>query len=250
MDYVTEIVVKYSIIIPTLNEELLLPRLLNQLNQNGLREKFNFEIIISDGGSTDNTITIAQKFVDKIIKKQDNQLQNISEGRNLGAASASGDILIFLNGDVLLNDPFEFFEHLEKFFIPSNYLAFTCYVWIYPEESNFGDKFFHTIYNTYFFLLNYIGVGMGRGECQVIRKKIFEEVGGYNINCAAGEDFELFKRIRKRGKILFSKKIFVYESPRRFRKLGYLSVSLSWILNSFSVIFRKKSLYSKWKEIR
>ncbi len=241
---------KYSIIIPTLNEGLFLPKLLNQLNDKSLRSKFNFEIIISDGGSIDNTLDIAKKYADKIITKDEVSIQNIAEGRNIGAASATGDILIFLNGDVLLKDAFEFFDYLENNFIPSKYLAFTCYVWIYPEESKFIDRFFHTIYNTYFFLLNYIGVGMGRGECQVIRREIFEEIGGYNNDCAAGEDFELYKRIRKLGKILFSKKIFVFESPRRFRKLGYLSVSLSWILNSFSVIFRKKSLHSKWEQIR
>lgn len=241
---------RYSIIIPTLNEEALLPKLLEQLNDAKLREKYKFEIIISDGGSTDNTLTIAKKFADKIITKNDTALQNIAEGRNIGAASASGDIFIFLNGDVLFKDPFEFFDFLENYFLPSEYLAFTCYVWIYPEETKFSDKFFHTIYNTYFYLLNYFGIGMGRGECQVIRREVFEQVGGYNNKCAAGEDFELYKRIRKLGKIFYSKNIYVFESPRRFRKLGYLRVSFSWILNSISVIFRKKSLHNKWEQIR
>lgn len=241
---------RYSFIIPTLNEEALLPKLLGQLNDAKPREKYKFEIIISDGGSTDNTLTIAKKFADKIITKEDTALQNIAEGRNIGAASASGDIFIFLNGDVLFKDPLEFFDFLENYFVPSEYLAFTCYVWIYPEESKFTDKFFHTIYNTYFFLLNYFGIGMGRGECQVIRREVFEQVGGYNNQCAAGEDFELYKRIRKLGKIFYSKNIYVFESPRRFRKFGYLRVSFSWFLNSISVIFRKKSLYTKWEQIR
>jgi len=241
---------KYSFIIPTLNEEARLPKLLNQLNDARLKSKYQFEIIISDGGSTDNTVSIANKFADKIITKNDSHLQNIAEGRNIGAASASGDIFIFLNGDVLFKNLLEFFEFLENHFLPSKYLAFTCYVWIYPEESRFTDKFFHTIYNTYFFLLNYFGIGMGRGECQIIRREVFEQVGGYNTNCAAGEDFELYKRIRKLGKILYSKKIYVFESPRRFRKLGYLRVSVSWILNSISVIFRKKSLHNRWEQIR
>jgi len=91
---------------------------------------------------------------------------------------------------------------------------------------------------------------MGRGECQVIRKDVFTKVGGYNEKCAAGEDFELFKRIRKMGRILFSKKVFVFESPRRFRRFGYVNVTLSWIVNSFSVIFKKRSMHSEWEQVR
>jgi glycosyltransferase involved in cell wall biosynthesis len=241
---------KYSIIIPTLNEEVLLTKLLNQLNDKELRKLYQFEIIISDGGSTDRTLEIARNSADKIVLKQNHGLQNIATGRNVGAKSASGDILIFLNGDVVLSDAFDFFEYLEKHFVNSDYLAFTCDVWIYPEEEGLSDKLFHTIYNNYFWILNYIGVGMGRGECQVIRKNVFTQIAGYSEKCAAGEDFELFKRIRKMGKILFSKKVFVCESPRRFRKYGYAKVTFSWIVNSFSVIFKKRSMHTEWEQVR
>lgn len=241
---------KYSIIIPTLNEEILLPKLLNQLNDKELRSCYEYEMIISDGGSKDKTLEISRKLADKIIFNQDQGSQNIAAGRNIGAKSASGEILIFLNGDVVLNDAFYFFDYLEKRFNNSDYLAFTCDVWIYPEEEKLSDKIYHTIYNNYFWILNYVGVGMGRGECQVIRKDVFVKVGGYNEKCAAGEDFELFKRIRKMGKILFSKKVFVSESPRRFRRFGYAKVTLSWIVNSFSVIFKKRSMHSEWEQVR
>lgn len=250
LHFVIEKLVKYSIIIPTVNEENLLPNLLKQLNDEKLKNKYEYEIIISDGGSTDNTLAVAGKFADKILSKEDQKNQNIATGRNVGAKSASGELLIFLNGDVIFNNVYKFFDYLENKFYKSNYLAFTCDVWIYPNEERLSDKLFHTIYNNYFCLLNYFGVGMGRGECQVIRKNVFAKMGGYNENCAAGEDFELFKRIRKLGSILFSKKVFVYESPRRFRKLGYLNVTLSWIANSFSVIFFKKSLHSEWEQVR
>jgi glycosyltransferase involved in cell wall biosynthesis len=241
---------KYSIIIPTLNEETLLPKLLNQLNDKSLRNQYEYEIIISDGGSKDKTIDISRSVVDKIILNETHTQQNIAIGRNIGAKSASGEILIFLNGDVLLNDAFYFFDYLEKYFNNSDYLAFTCDVWIYPEEKKLSDRIFHTIYNNYFWILNYVGVGMGRGECQVIKKDVFIQVGGYNEKCAAGEDFELFKRIRKMGRILFSKKVFVFESPRRFRRFGYIKVTLSWIVNSFSVIFKKRSMHSEWEQVR
>ena len=58
---------KYSIIIPTLNEEKALPKLLEQLSDKKYKNKYSYEIIISDGGSTDNTLTIADQYTDKII---------------------------------------------------------------------------------------------------------------------------------------------------------------------------------------
>jgi predicted glycosyltransferase involved in capsule biosynthesis len=125
-----------------------------------------------------------------------------------------------------------------------------CNVKVFPEEEIFADKIFHTFYNTYFRILNNMGVGMGRGECQVIRKDVFNKLCGYNEKLAAGEDFDLFKKIRKYGKILFATEICVYESPRRFRKFGYRGVTFSWMKNSLSVIFRNKSLSKEWEQVR
>ena len=241
---------KYSIIIPTLNEEKLLPNLLEQLNDPVLKEKFNYEIIISDGGSSDKTIELALIKSDVIKVHRENKRQNIAKGRNDGARYAKGEILIFLNGDIILSDAKEFFSYLEKKFINSEYAAMTCMVKVFKDEEKLSDILFHFVYNRYFYLLNLFGIGMGRGECQVIKKKYFDLVNGNNENLDAGEDFDLFKRIRIHGKILFAKNLCIYESPRRYRKLGYSGVTWSWIKNSISIIFRNKSLSKEWEQVR
>jgi glycosyltransferase involved in cell wall biosynthesis len=241
---------KYSIIIPTLNEEKLLPGLLRQLNDQCFRDKFDIEIIISDGGSSDNTMDIAKKQADIVIPYNGCIRQIIAQGRNEGAKSASGNILVFVNGDILFPDVTEFFNYVNKYFIDSKYGAMTCMVQVFPEEEIPSDRRFHRFYNGYFKLLNKIGVGMGRGECQIIRKVIFEEMNGYNEKMAAGEDFDLFRRIKKKHNILFTDKIMVYESPRRYRKIGYWGVTWSWLINAFSVIIKDKSISKEWEQIR
>jgi glycosyltransferase involved in cell wall biosynthesis len=242
--------VKYSIIIPTLNEDKLLPGILAQLNNKLLREKYSYEIIISDGGSTDKTLEIAGRLADRIICADKKDVQTIAFGRNNGAYNSNGDVLIFLNGDVLIQDPFMFFEYIENKFLNSNYLAMTCKVNIAPVEETLVDKLFHGFYNSYFSMLNSVGMGMGRGECQVIRKDIFNKVGGNRENLTAGEDFDLFKRIRRHGKILFAKELCIYESPRRYRKIGYWNVTALWFKNSVSVVLKKKSLSREWEQVR
>ncbi len=241
---------KYSIIIPTLNEEKLLPVILNQLTDSEFRKKFEIEIIVSDGGSSDKTLEIAANSADilKIFNKD--YKQNIAEGRNEGAAAASGEILVFINADIIFPDIINFFNYVEENFIGSDYLAMTCRVVISPQEAILSDKLFHAGYNRYFKFLNKIGVGMGRGECQIIHSDVFKKLGGYNTALAAGEDFDLFRRVRKSGKILFSDEVCIYESPRRYRKFGYSGVTWLWIKNGLSVLFKNKSISKEWEQVR
>lgn len=241
---------KYSIIIPTLNEEKLLPNLLKQISNPEFKKKYDYEIIVSDGGSKDKTVEIARKYSDIVKVHSGNKKQNIAEGRNIGASCTNTDIFIFFNSDIVIPDMDYFFNYVENKFLKSNYLAMTCIVKVFPEEEIFADKIFQTIYNIYFRFLNFIGVGMGRGECQVIRKEIFYRFNGYNEELAAGEDFDLYKRIRKEGKILFSKDLIIFESPRRFRTLGYKNVTWVWIKNGLSVFFKGKAISKEWEQIR
>jgi len=243
-------IVKYSIIVPTLNEEKMLPNLLKQISQTTLKGRYNYEVIVSDGGSSDNTVEIAMKYSDIVKVHCNSYRQNIAEGRNVGASFAKGEVLIFLNADVMLSDPDKFFQFLNNSFCKSKYLAMSCFVKIFPSEENAADKFFHTIYNRYFRLLNFLGVGMGRGECQIIRREVFDKMNGYDEKLAAGEDFELFKRIRKAGKILYSKAVYIFESPRRFRTLGYRNVTYVWIQNGLSVFFKNTAISKEWEQIR
>jgi len=240
----------YSFIIPTLNEEKLLPQLLGIIDNKELIIKYNYEIIVSDGGSNDNTIKIAHNHSDVVLINDKGSNQNIAIGRNLGAEVAKGEILIFHNGDVLPNNIELMLKTIKEDFLESEYLAMTCCVKVFKDEQKFIDLVFQTFYNYYFHLLNLIGMGMGRGECHIVRKNIFNEFNGYNEELAAGEDFDLFRRIRKKGKILFSRKLVVYESPRRYRKLGHFRILFTWLINSVYIIFTKTSKSSEWKPIR
>lgn len=240
----------FSFIIPTLNEEKLLPNLLNQLFDSKITEKYNCEIIISDGGSTDSTISVAKLFPVKVISHDRSYRQTIAEGRNKGADIASGDILIFLDGDVVFRNVHRFMERVHSIMNSNKYLAMTCYINIHPNDKIFSDRIFLNFYNWYFRVLNNLGVGMGRGECQIVPADVFKSVNGYNQNLVAGEDFDLFKRIRKNGKIFFDSKLVLFESPRRYRKSGHIKIFFAWLINALSVIIKNKSVSKEWEEVR
>lgn len=239
-----------SVIVPVYQEEKILAEHLAIFNKK-LRKKYNFELIVSDGGSTDDTVAIAKLYADKVVEHKEERRQTISEGRNNGAYAAEGVTLIFINADTVPKDINKFFNIITDWTNrEERFDAMACYVWAFPEEIILKDKIFYTFHNSYVHFLNLLGLGMGRGECQVVRKKVFEKVGGYNDKIVAGEDFDLYRRIGANGKINFSRELVVYESPRRFRKYGYFKTVTYWMLNSLSVMLLGKSVSKEWEAVR
>jgi len=238
-----------SVIIPTLNEEKLISKTLAQFTPE-LKKKYNIEVIVSDGGSTDNTLNIIGASAEFIIKAEEGKKQNIPIGRNAGAKHASGKYLYFINADTLIENPEQFFEETLTALKEPKVAALTFKFCVFPDEEKLRDKMFHGTYNNYVYLLNKCGMGMGRGECQIVKKEFFEKVCGYNENLPAGEDYDLYRRLAKHGKIKYLRSIIIFESPRRYRQRGYVKVLWDWTINSLSVLFRNKAVSEKWDEVR
>jgi glycosyltransferase involved in cell wall biosynthesis len=238
-----------SIIIPTLNEEKLLPRMLQQFNKE-LIKKYDIELVLSDGGSRDRTLAIAKADAHTVVENAEGIKQTISLGRNIGARHAKGAVFVFLNADTRIKDIDRFFRRIHEEINVNRIVAVTCSVEVYPEEQRLSDKLYHGFYNWLFYMMNQVGMGMGRGECHVMKREIFDKVGGYAVGIAAGEDYDLFRRLEKLGRIKFLKDIVVYESPRRYRKYGYLYVTASWFMNFLAVFFLRRSILSEWKPVR
>lgn len=242
-----------SIIIPVYQEEKILEKTLRVYDKS-LLHKHNVELIVSDGGSSDQTVNIAKRYADKVVVHTEQRRQTIAEGRNKGAEVANGDILVFINGDTVPANPDSFLDIISKWFESDNKLskasALACAVTVEPSEILFKDRIFYALHNFYVRLLNELGMGMGRGECQIVRAEVFKDVKGYNDKLTAGEDFDLFRRIAKKGKVKFTKDLLVHESPRRFRKFGYLRIIISWLINSLSVMMFNRSVSKEWEAVR
>ena len=244
---------RISLIIPALNEEKLIGAMLATFPEEILRE-VGAELVVSDGGSSDRTDAIARDHADMIITHREKRRQTIAEGRNLGASIARGDLFVFINADTLPQDPVGFLRELDRIarsgLTSNRVVAWACPVAIAPEERRLSDRLFHGFFNRYVRLLNLIGLGMGRGECQVVFRDPFVAVSGYQDHMAAGEDFDLYRRLAERGKIGHSDLLRVYESPRRFRRFGYLRVLFEWTLNGLAVMILGRSISKEWEEIR
>lgn len=213
-----------SIIIPTLNEEKHLSALLESIRNQGFN---NYEIIVADAGSEDNTVKIARKHNCRVVPGG-----SPAEGKNNGAKVAKGNLLLFLDADVVL--PKGSLERVLKEFKKRRLrLASFC---LLPSNSNKLSTFLFTFfYNIPIIFLEKVLPHASMGL--IVERKLFKKLKGFNEKIKLAEDHDLARRGQKLGKygILKSSKIFV--SDRRFKKEGWAKTYSKYLLCEGHMIF-------------
>lgn len=237
-----------SIIIPTLREGPFLERTLKNFES----LQIPHEIIITDGGSTDETLDIARRYTDKIVVWDQPRRQTFGEAKNAGAALATGEFLVFIDADVLIPESQRFFEEAVGVFERNKKLVgITVPLKPWPENHSLIDAFFCAPLNVAYIISNNLfRSGNSSGEFQMMRTDAFRQAGGFSEHLAAGEDNEMFRRLAARGRTLSYWKLYVRHSLRRPHKLGWLRVYGIWIKNGLSVAFRNKAAYKEWSVVR
>lgn len=205
-----------SIIIPTLNEEKYLPFLLSSLTNQTFQD---FEVIVVDGVSTDETVRVAKRFSNRLnLRVKTIKIANVAMQRNSGAASALGKYFVFFDADACLPPDFlsEICEHL---YAQSPRILTT---FIRPPDRDVKKQIITTITNLGIKVANIIQKPMVAGYNIVIEKKLFLEIGGFNPELSLSEDHDLVRRCHDIGERLIilhhPKQIFSF---RRFEKYGY-----------------------------
>ncbi len=207
----------FSIVIPTLNEEKYLPKLLEDLSQ---QTEKNFEVVVVDGGSKDGTIKKAGEFVNKlsltIIKSPK---ANVSFQRNLGAKKAKGKWLIFFDADVEI--PQSFFKQLYK--QTRNISADVLTTYINADSHEVYDQAIARLTNLATEICLMIERPFILGHDFMVKKAVFVKSGGFDPKIKFAEDYELAERLYKAGhKIIILKHPRTVYSLRRLRYEGRL----------------------------
>lgn len=236
-----------SIIVPTLNEAKFLDGTLNYVAKE--LKDFSYELIISDGGSKDETLAIAKKHWAKItLKKEGNK--SIAEARNLGAKLAQGEYFLFMDADVQIQHLHQFLEKSLQFFAKGKVSAITVKADIYPQEKRWVDVVGFALLNFLIMVGNLLGLGAAIGEVQLVEKKSFSRVGGYDENLITSEDVDLFKRLSRLKKTLYLREFTAYFTRRRLNKEGWRRVLGRFFINFLWYSLFNKSYIKKWPEVR
>jgi rSAM/selenodomain-associated transferase 2 len=194
-----------SIIIPTLNEEFFLQKTLTRL------KKADVEIIVSDGGSRDRTVFIAEKAGAKVISSLPGRARQL----NSGVDGASGSILLFLHADTILPEKFE--AIIEKALEPPDVAAGAFRLHIDASKPIF--RFIEVGANLRSILLQ-----MPYGDQGLfMKKKILKIAGGYPDQPIM-EDFCLIRSLKKHGRICIVS-AHAKTSARRWLKQGIIKTT-------------------------
>ena len=174
---------RITVVMPVLNEEVVLNETLSSLHLSD-----HEELIVVDGGSTDNTVSIAHTFTDKVyITKRGRGHQ-----MNFGAAKADGDILLFLHADCIL-----------------------------PRE---GFGLIRTVLQDKEISAGAFDLSIVHPKLRFRIIEVFEQSGGFP-DIPIMEDIEISKRLKKAGKIVFVRPP-IKTSPRRWLKEGPVFTTL------------------------
>jgi len=239
-----------SIIIPTRNEEKIIERTLSQFKNS---MTIPHEIIVSDGNSTDKTLDIARRYNAKIVLwDKPGVRQTFGQAKNAGAAVASGEFLLFMDADVVLQNPRADLEKiLTKFASVPTLGALSVPLKVRPEYAQLRDYFFIEPLNWWYLISNNVfNFATASGEFQMFRADLFRKVGGFNEKLVAGEDNDVFHRMSKVGKFTIFAGVYAYHSCRRPHKIGWLRLYGMWAKNGLSVTFRDKAAYKEWTVVR
>lgn len=206
-----------SIIIPTLNEEKLLPFLLELIKKENTKN--NIEVIVADAGSSDKTRQIAKFYGCKVVPGG-----LPARGRNSGAKYATSDILFFMDADVLFKkDAIK--KSLNEF---KKRKLDAASFGIYTQEKNLymNKATMNLFYNYPQRILKKISPMGAMGI--MVKKSVFERVGGFDEDIKIAEDHYFVKKVSKIGKYDIIESVKLYMPLRRFRQDGYMRTFLKY----------------------
>ena len=220
----------FSVIIPALNEEHFLPRLLKSIQEQNSRD---FEVILVDSESKDKTVSEARKF-EKFFPLTiiTNTKRNVSRSRNMGAAQAKGEYIFFIDADNYVHP--DFLSEMEKKLKKG-------YDMIVPAVTPDSKKLFHRVNfylaNRSIQILRKVGLYFSTGGNLLVRKSAFDLLQGFDDSLFICEDNDLVQRAKNEGfKVGFSYNPKVSFSVRRLEKEG-AAVAIKYIVSSVYIIF-------------
>jgi glycosyltransferase involved in cell wall biosynthesis len=227
--------IKYSVIMPVHNRKSTIAEVLDTIF--GLNNNTALEVIVFDDASDDGTQEILKKYPCKIIRSE--EVMGPAAGRNRGAELASGDILIFIDSDVIV--PHNTIDIVDK---AINEGEADALIGVYSPKLRFRDyaSNYKNLYQyyTYGFLPEHKTVPNFCSSLAVIKKKVFDELHGYdeNFGLKVCEDTEFGERIAIDYK-LYSCKELEFEHVKHYTYSQVLKTDFARAGSTIKIMLRK-----------
>ncbi|SET64742.1 Glycosyl transferase family 2 [Nitrosomonas marina] len=182
---------RLSIIIPAFNESRLILHCLDSVSKSmaaNHRAGFEYEVIVVDNNSTDNTAELARKAGARVVFEPINQ---IGRARNAGAAVAKGDWFLFVDADSLLNP--DMIADILKLIDSGKFVG--CGSVMHMP----GSPWLGTLILKIWTVIS-VTFAWASGALIVCRADAFRDVGGFNLDLYAADEIDLSRLLKKWGR--------------------------------------------------
>ncbi|HWD92401.1 MAG TPA: glycosyltransferase [Verrucomicrobiae bacterium] len=223
-----------SIIVPAHNEQDYIGGTLDALNR---QDYPACEIVVVANGCTDRTAEVAQEKCHRLVTLSE---KGLGPSRNFGARIATGDLLIFLDADTIL-EPDALRIIAEQFTTRDAGGTLKGQ----PDTRRFSYKLIYWLKNT----IHRFVVRNGSSGVIICWKKHFDSVGGFDERLELRENSELIRRLKRFGGYKYIGDTTATTSMRRYDRRGVWPVVRLWIKLWFLSLFSDLS-HRKYESVR
>jgi glycosyltransferase involved in cell wall biosynthesis len=238
---------KISVVIPAYNEEDSLPETIRAVLA---QDHPDYEVIVVDNASTDRTPEVAGMFPVKVVHEA---RKGLLWAREAGRLAAVGEIIANIDADCLPD--VDWLSRAVVHFDSPRIIAVSG-----PYDYYDGGKIFRSsslltqryVYKAMSAFLQAQGIKGGAvliGGNNLIRASVLEKAGGYNTDLTFyGEDTDTAKRVSKHGRIVFSPKLSMKTSARRFKAEGTVPLMLKYWYHFFKHTVKRRHVTNARKQ--
>jgi glycosyltransferase involved in cell wall biosynthesis len=234
--------IKISIVIPLFNKENSIQATLNSV----LSQTYaNFEVLIVDDGSTDDSIKVVNTNKDERIRLLSKVNGGVSEARNFGIERSNSEFIFLLDADDLIKKdclttllnlaskyPQESIFTADFEIVNGSSLISTSYC--KGTESGIVSNAYRSLWEGLFFI---------RAGNTLIKKSCFNKVGMFDTKISYYEDMDhILRLIRDYDVVYTPKNIFIYKMEHNFLSSNSVEIFKDW---SSYVNFKHKRFYEK-----
>ena len=203
---------KFSIIVPLYNKVLYVRKTLESVMSQTFSD---WECIIVDDGSTDNSAAVCEEFSNTLIPSSSNPIRlirqpnsGVAKARNVGVENSHGEFLCFLDAD----DWWEpnFLEEMDRIIqdYPDAGLYAMNYIYYKPGKTQVALKLARGYMNyPKAYMEGPMPIWTG-ATC--MSRKVFDEMGGFPVGIKLGEDFLLWAKTALKYNVAFCEKPLAY----------------------------------------
>ena len=237
---------KVSVVIPAYNEEKWIGKTLEAVLA---QDYSNFEVIVVNNASTDETADIVRSFTDPRLTLVFEPNKGLLHAREAGRKAATGTIIAQLDADCLpgkhwIKNAMSYFKNPKVVAVTGAYYYYDS-PWLTKKTALIGQLTIHALMCRLVQTAKRGGLIIGGNT--FIRKEALDKAGGYNTRLNFyGEDTDTACRIVPYGRIAYSNRNILPTSGRRFEESGFWKINAKYIHAFFTVL--RKGTYHRSKE--